>query len=665
LPDDDDSDNDNDNVPTQRISLGGFLLADELSDSSEDDAAFVAALNAEVKPRSIASHLDDIVNRADDPDFTRRIIDPLTGNEVKISKEDYAIVRRIQKGRVSGLGADPFPDEREYFQAEIETMPLSSQAYEHKGRFTPSKWEAAKVRQLVKAIRAGALRQRDADRAAAAASKNVTQEDAWEGLPDDGTAGGRRGQVLQAPRVRPPRHEESFNPPVEFLPTDEERAAWDAADPVERGDPLPERFTSLRLVPSYEGFVRERFSRCLDLYLCPRTVREKRERVEPEQLLPELPPVDLLRPFPERTALVLRGHKHPVRAVAISPCGRWLASGCHDGMGTVKIWEIATGRCVSTYELGTGSGDYEGFIHDLAWCPRKDVLLLAAAVGLRVVLLSPHRCATVSQQDGAVALLEFEPEDVTTPTTVQWSCGFDVAYGEQAEGETFRAHPLDDVLAVIRHPQPVRRISWHSLGDYLLCVVPKQPSLAVVVHQMSRKRTQAPFKRHKGVVEQALFHPTDPLLFVGTAQSIRVYDLVRHAAVSRLRPNVQSLSDFAIHPSGNHVLSGAFGSRVSWVDMEVGVTPYKALRYHEGAVRRVALSPRWPLFATAGDDGNLALFHCTVPTDPLQNVAIVPIRTFAAHPAVPGVGGCMAIAWHPSQPWIATGGSDGLIRILS
>lgn len=36
---------------------------------------------------------------------------------------------------------------------------------------------------------------------------------------------------------------------------------------------LPTRHASLRAVPAYERFTRERFLRCLDLYLAPRAIK--------------------------------------------------------------------------------------------------------------------------------------------------------------------------------------------------------------------------------------------------------------------------------------------------------------------------------------------------------------------------------------------------------
>lgn len=43
--------------------------------------------------------------------------------------------------------------------------------------------------------------------------------------------------------------------------------------------------------------VRERFERCLDLYLCPRTKRTRLD-IDPESLVPKLPKPRELRPFP-------------------------------------------------------------------------------------------------------------------------------------------------------------------------------------------------------------------------------------------------------------------------------------------------------------------------------------------------------------------------------
>ena len=84
---------------------------------------------------------------------------------------------------------------------------------------------------------------------------------------------------IPAPKPKLPSHEESYNPPAEYLPTEEERAAAAmAAEADESTEPQPfqpRAYDSLRLVPAYAEFIKERFERCLDLYLCPRTRRRR------------------------------------------------------------------------------------------------------------------------------------------------------------------------------------------------------------------------------------------------------------------------------------------------------------------------------------------------------------------------------------------------------
>ena len=84
---------------------------------------------------------------------------------------------------------------------------------------------------------------------------------------------------IPAPKPKLPSHEESYNPPPEYLPTEEERAAAamaaEADESTEARPFQPRAYDSLRLVPAYAEFIKERFERCLDLYLCPRTRRRR------------------------------------------------------------------------------------------------------------------------------------------------------------------------------------------------------------------------------------------------------------------------------------------------------------------------------------------------------------------------------------------------------
>ena len=77
--------------------------------------------------------------------------------------------------------------------------------------------------------------------------------------------------LRQPSKTALPTHAESYNPPEEYLFTEEELAAWQAQEPRERRiNFLPKKASSLRALGSYPEFARNRFERCLDIYLCPR-----------------------------------------------------------------------------------------------------------------------------------------------------------------------------------------------------------------------------------------------------------------------------------------------------------------------------------------------------------------------------------------------------------
>lgn len=53
-------------------------------------------------------------------------------------------------------------------------------------------------------------------------------------------------------------------------------------------------------------------------------------------------------------------------------------------------------------------------------------------------------------------------------------------------------------------------------------------------------------------------------------------------------------------------------SRLCWFDLDLSSTPFKTLKYHEKAVRSVAYHAKYPLMASASDDGTIHIFHAMV-----------------------------------------------------
>lgn len=97
-------------------------------------------------------------------------------------------------------------------------------------------------------------------------------------------------------------------------------------------------------------------------------------------------------------------------------------------------------------------------------------------------------------------------------------------------------------------------MAWHAKGDYLASVMPDHSShLQVFIHQVSRRRSQNPFRKNKGLVQCVSFHPIRPYFFVATQRSVRIYNLVKQEMTKKLQANSKWISSMAVHPGGNDI----------------------------------------------------------------------------------------------------------------
>lgn len=348
---------------------------------------------------------------------------------------------------------------------------------------------------------------------------------------------------MPAPKMKLPGHEESYNPPAEYLFTDEEKKEWEETDPSDRKlDFIPQKYDSLRRVPGYDGFVQERFSRCLDLYLAPRARKRKPKILEgvtkPEDLLPKLPDPNQLRPFPIFCALVYR---HPenvrVRSISVDPTGNWVLTGAEDGI--VRLWECRRGRCAMSWKISSTNP-----VHGVEWCPDAEKFLFAATTEGKVIIGSPLDLLAPS---GQTALLDyahggFSVSSEGLPTPVE-----DVKWSRRTKGST---EEPDGILLEITVPGTPKQVKWHRKGDYLATVASDAGGRAVLMHQITKHSTQAPFSKLKGTIQCATFHPTRPHFLVATERFVRIYDLMAKGLVKQLLPNVRHVSSLDVHPMG-------------------------------------------------------------------------------------------------------------------
>lgn len=694
------------------------------------------------KPRSTG--LERLVRG--DADDWRVIYDERNDEHVRVSDEELALVLRIRNNSYPGVasggsggsgdGEARTGDEEEFIAwargtdgtvGGVEKHPLFN-GTEPRRRFEPSRHEAAKLVELVRGLREGRIKTLRERIQAANAARSVERYhyDVWTdsgtGAPDDGDeeegdddAGRGSGAGFDAARrrvsksararslmhVAPPKpplpgHAESYNPPAEYLPTEPEAEAWRRAHPEDRRLPyLPQKFSSLRRVPAYEHFVRERFERCLDLYLCPRVVRQRVQIDDPDTLLPELPSPRELRPFPSRIALRYvdrSGNGGRVRCMSVHPrCGQWLATGSDDGC--VRVWDVMSGRLLRRWSVGRATAAADSApaadadsadgadghddesahrqrppepqrraIADVKWVPGMAAPVLAVACDNRVCLVlacndalyeSAVAAPAGADESGGTVIESLLPRrgdaTVDIPRGVRWTVEH---VGEEVAGAS--------AAIVIEHPKRVKQLAVHKRGDYLSVVAGDMNGNTVYVHQISRRQSQLPFRKRMSQVQCAVFHPSKPFFLVATQHHIRVYSLAKQALARKLMPGVRWISCMAVHPGGDNLICGSYDKRLCWFDLDLGATPYRVLRNHRLAVRDVCFHERAPLFASASDDGAVHVFHGMVYDDLSKDPLLVPVRVLHGHRVVKGLG-TLAAQFHPEQPWLFSAGADGQI----
>ena len=602
--------------------------------------------------------LDALLDSIDVPKGWTGLTDPLTGKPLQLSQEELKLLRKVQMNEIPSEGYDPYEPTVEWFTSKVEQMPLSA-APEPKRRFVPSKHEAKRVMKIVRAIREGRImpyrrpQEEEVD-------EGLQNYDIWaneEARPD-------HAMHMPAPKLPPPGFDESYHPPAEYLPDKKEKEEWETADPDDRAkDYLPADHSALRKVPGYLNFVKEKFERCLDLYLAPR-VRRTKLNIDPESLLPKLPDPDELRPFPLRESERYIGHKGRVRSLAISPSGEYLATGGDDG--TVCLWTLSPARQVWHMDLGSDEP-----VNAVRWRPGKDASVLAVAAGDDLYLCSPS--------------LE-ESED---PRSLAGQAILDAGWGYAASNSSSKSSTAipwsrtgskllqKGVAVVIRLGHAAKSVSWHAAGNHFVTVCPGTnvpASQAIAVHTLAKHQTQHPFKKRVkggGTPQVAHFHPSKPVLYVANQRLIRAYDLSKQSLLKIMQPGARWISSFDVHPTSSstagsdNLIVGSYDRRLLWIDLELSPRPYKTLRFHEKAIRSVRFHPsthRYPLFADGSDDGSIQIFHGSVTSDMMSNAQIVPLKVLRGHQVSGGLG-VMDLDWHPNHPWLVSAGGDGTCRL--
>ena len=391
-----------------------------------------------------------------------------------------------------------------------------------KRSFIPSKWERMKVNKLIHAINKGWLKV-DEEEEDPKSDEEEPLYDLWGEDAKDPRTKGKLPPALVLPKTVRPEHDESYNPPAEYLPTDKESKEWQEAHPQDRDkNYLPKKYKVLRHVEVYTDLIKERFERCLDLYLAPR-VKKRKVHVDPDSLLPELPPPSSLKPFPSFANVYYKGHKHRLRAITTDPEGVYLVSG--DESGLLLVFDVKTSRILKRLK-------FEKSVVSLDW-NSDGLLLLAEGCNLHIIDLGFGSTEATENIDKIIKEAKYE-HSLESGDYAEWKFyaeGDRQAKKKTEEGEDDEEQSGIDLYeegfrVTIEHASPVSQVVYHSRGNYFASVSPKAPhNVQVLIHSFSKGKSQKPFAKSKSNIQKVLFHHAKPILFIATQQHVWVFNL--------------------------------------------------------------------------------------------------------------------------------------------
>ena len=426
-----------------------------------------------IKPKQ-SGEVDDFIKKIDDPLYWRTVKDPLTGQDVVLSDNDVELIKRVKKSQFPDLDYDPYTPFIDFFTYEKMIHPVTNRP-ETKASFIPSISEKRQISKLVTSIKRRYLYH---NKPVVKPKQFDFKYDLWE--KEEEKLSKKMERYIPAPKMKLPGHEESYNPPPEYLFDEEEEKKWNEQEPEERKmNFIPQKYSCLRKVPAYSRFVQERYERCLDLYLCPRA-RKLRANVNPEDLIPKLPKPSDLQPFPSMQSIIYKGHEDVVNCITFEPLGQFFISCSNDC--TIRIWEVLTGRCIRTFK-------FNDKVTSVAWCPDKTKCLCAVIVGNDLFLITPNvgDKLVINETDMSFksSLSDGEGQSTSSNSTDISIVDWEIIDQEKGMNSQWK----DGIRVAIKHKFEIKQVTWHRGGDYFAVVMPKGETKSIVIHQLSKRRS--------------------------------------------------------------------------------------------------------------------------------------------------------------------------------
>ena len=577
--------------------------------------------------------IEKFIKKANDKNWWREIYDSKNNSSVYLSDKDLEIINRIRKGKF----ANKKVGEEDYFEDDLpyQIHPLSNHLPSKKN-FYFSKNEQKTINRLVYLYKNGLMPM----------EKPKKQEnklfDIWEYENEADLTAYRPGFGFTAPKRELPDNEESYNN------TEDKEGI-------------------LRRIPRYDNLIEEELERCCDLFLSARTIKKKLDLKENE-ILPDLPKPEELKPFPTKECIVYKGHESSIRALCCDPNGNVLISA--DNGNFVFFWDIPTAKIITKFDLKEKVRNIKinKFLHLVVICTVTHIFFILPRY------LEKKYKNEVNDIIKNKIYPKIEENSIKNKNNEE---------KKKEETEEEKNRTINDsfvwkipkknskkekqgILFYMKWTQGIiKDIVWHNKGDYFGTISKNmQGKTQVFIHSLTKMTHQLPISHIKGNANCISFHPNKPLFIVATNSNIFMYNLQKQELIRKFISNLNTIHRISLHKNGNDLIAGDKSGKVAWFQLELSSKPFKLMDYHQDKIKAIDYNNNYPLFLSCSRNGKLLVYHGKVYDEELIDPLIVPLKVLKTN-NTEGSNSFTCACFHPKQIWIFSGGEDGKIRLWS